>query len=87
MFGRVSAQIEFLQTGADGIPNAQAFRFLGMDDTSSERFDAAASQMQRAGFSDVEEQRNSFVGQASNSLERLRDSIRYLSDLIDSVRT
>src|SRR5258705_13148942 len=31
VFGKVSAQIEFLLTGADGMPLAQAFRFLQMD--------------------------------------------------------
>ena len=86
VFGRVSAHIEFLQTGADGMPNAQAFRFLGMDDASSERFDSAARQMQSAGFSDVEEQGNSIVDHASQGLSKLRNSIRYLSELIDSGR-
>src|ERR1700682_1188084 len=31
VFGRVNAHIEFLHTGADGVPLAQAFRFLAMD--------------------------------------------------------
>jgi hypothetical protein len=48
VFGKVTAQIEFLQTGADGVPLAQAFRFLAMDDDSSRRFTAAASQMASA---------------------------------------
>ena len=38
VFGQVTAQIEFLQMGADGIPLAQAFRFVAMSDISSERF-------------------------------------------------
>ena len=46
-FGKVSAHIEFLQTGADGVPLAQAFRFLAMEDASAERFTAAAEQMCR----------------------------------------
>ena len=87
VFGKVTAHIEFLQTGADGIPIAQAFRFLDMDDASSERFDAAARQMQSSGFSDVEEKGNSFGDHASKSLSKLRRSIRYLSELIDSDRT
>ncbi len=41
VFGKVTAGIEFLQTGADGIPLAQAFRFLDMDGVSSRRFAAA----------------------------------------------
>jgi hypothetical protein len=54
VFGTVTAQIQFLQTGAEGIRPAQAFRFLDMDDVSSRRFTAAAAQMQSEGFSDVE---------------------------------
>ena len=50
VFGKVTAHIEFLQAGADGIPRAQAFRFLGMDDTSSERFSAAAGANGEFGF-------------------------------------
>ena len=41
VFGKVKAHIEFLHSGADGIPLAQAFRFLSMDETSSRRFSAA----------------------------------------------
>ena len=47
VFGKVTAQIEFLHTAADGIPLAQAFRFLQMDDVSCERFSAAAEQMEQ----------------------------------------
>ena len=54
VFGKVNAQVEFLHSGADGIPLAQAFRFLDMDETSSRRFSKAAQQMQAAGFSDAE---------------------------------
>ena len=43
VFGKVTAQVEFLQTGAEGIPLAQAFRFLDMDDVSTRRFAAAVS--------------------------------------------
>src|SRR5271170_4015943 len=34
VFGKVTAQIQFMHTGADGIPLAQAFRFIDMDDVS-----------------------------------------------------
>ena len=54
VFGKVEAQIQLLHTGADGIPLAQAFRFIHMDGVSRKRFSAAAEQMQREGFSDVE---------------------------------
>ena len=76
VFGRVSAEIEFLHTGADGVPLAQAFRFLGMDPVSRKRFTAAAQQMQNAGFSDAEEKPLGDL--ASKTLGKLRDGIRRL---------
>ena len=79
VFGKVTAQIEFLQTGADGIPLAQAFRFVAMSDVSEERFHAAAKQMEREGFSDVQKAEDSFSDLAAQSLDKLRDSIRRLS--------
>jgi hypothetical protein len=82
VFGKVTAQIEFLHTAADGIPLAQAFRFLQMDDVSCERFSAAAEQMQRAGFSDVEEKGNPLGDPASQSLSKLLDGIRHLLAMI-----
>jgi len=87
VFGKVAAHIEFLQTGADGIATAQAFRFLDMDDISSERFIAAAEQMESSGFSDVEEKGNAFGDLASKGLSRLQNGIRRLSEMIDSDRT
>jgi hypothetical protein len=85
VFGKVEAQIQFLHTGADGIPLAQAFQFLHMDDVSRKRFTAAAEQMQREGFSDVEEQTES-LGLVYQSLSKLRDSIRLLSVAIGPLR-
>ena len=82
VFGKVTAQIEFLHTAADGIPLAQAFRFLQMDDVSCERFSAAAEQMERAGFSDVEEKRNPLGDPASQSLSKLLDGMRRLLAMI-----
>lgn len=84
VFGKVEAQIQLLHTGADGTPLAQAFRFLHMDDVSRKRFIAAAEQMQREGFSDVEEARES-LGFAQ-SLTKLGESIRRLSVAIMSGR-
>ena len=72
VFGKVTAQIEFLHTAAES-PLAQAFCFLHMDDVSCERFSAAAKQMERAGFSDVEEKGGDL---ASQGLSKLLDSIR-----------
>jgi hypothetical protein len=86
VFGKVTAQIQFLQTGADGIPLAQAFRFVDMDDVSSRRFKAAAEKMQSAGFSDVEEKAKSLGDGASQTLSKLRDSIHRLSGVISSSR-
>ena len=86
VFGKVKAQIQFLHTGADGIPLAQAFRFIDMDDVSRERFSAAAEQMQSAGFSDMEEKGNSLGALTSQSLSKLRDSIDRVSVLINSGR-
>jgi hypothetical protein len=86
VFGKVKAQIQFLHSGADGIPLAQAFRFIDMDDISRKRFGAAAAQMQSAGFSDAEEKGNSFGNLTSQSLSKVRDSISRLSVLIKSAR-
>jgi len=86
VFGKVTAQIEFLHTAAE-TPLAQAFRFLQMDDVSCERFSAAAKQMERAGFSDVEEKGNPLGDLASQSLSKLLDSIRRLSVMISGRRT
>ncbi|MBZ5705737.1 MAG: hypothetical protein LAN63_10315 [Acidobacteriia bacterium] len=82
VFGQVTAQIEFLQLGADGIPLAQAFRFVAMSDISSERFTAAVTQMESAGFSDFEATGNPLGGLASQSVSKLWDSIRRLSAVI-----
>jgi hypothetical protein len=86
VFGKVTAQIQFLQTGADGIPLAQAFRFVDMDDVSSRRFTPAAEKMQSAGFSDVEEKAKSLGDGASQTLSKLRNSIHRLSGVISSSR-
>jgi hypothetical protein len=86
VFGKVRAQIQFLHSGADGIPLAQAFRFIDMDDVSRERFNAAAAQMQSAGFSDVQENGNSLGDLTSQSLIKLREGISRLSVLIKTAR-
>lgn len=85
VFGKVNAHIEFLHTGADGVPLAQAFRFLAMDAESTERFNASAKQMQSAGFADVEQKPVPLDG-AFESLRKLRDSIRQLSGMVTSAR-
>ena len=85
VFGKVNAHIEFLHTGADGVPLAQAFRFLAMDAESSKRFNAAAEQMQSAGFADVEQKQIPLDG-AFESWRKLRDSVRQLSGMLTSGR-
>jgi len=87
VFGKVTAQIEFLQTGADGIPLAQAFRFLAMDDDSSRRFSAAASQMEKEGFSDAPSKTSPLPDQASHALSQLLHSVRRLAATISSTRS
>ena len=78
VFGKVTAEIEFLHTGADGIPHAQAFRFLGMDAVSSKRFSDAAKQMQKAGFSDAKGKGTSLSDLASDALSKIRSNINRL---------
>jgi len=86
VFGKVSAQIEFLQTGADGVPLAQAFRFLAMDDASAKRFAAAAKQMEKEGFSDADSGSASHSGRASHALGQLLHSVRRLAATLTSGR-
>jgi|SRR5580658_1023929 hypothetical protein len=78
VFGRVDAKIEFLRTGADGVALAQAFRFVAMDDTSTDRFAAAARQMVQAGFSDAPGE-GSTGSAGAQSLNRLLESVRSLA--------
>lgn len=80
VYGKVTAQIEFLQTGADGIPLAQAFRFLAMEDSSSRRFAAAALQMEKEGFSDAPATSSSALhAPAGEALGMLLHSVRRLA--------
>jgi hypothetical protein len=80
VFGKVTAQIEFLQTGADGIPLSQAFRFLAMEDTSSKRFAAAAKQMEAEGYSDAPSANASAPSSpAAEKLGMLLHSVRRLA--------
>lgn len=82
VFGKVNAHIEFLHTGADGVPLAQAFAFVAMDDLSSKRFKTAAEQMYSAGCSDVEQKQTPIDA----AFETLRESFRLLSGMLASGR-
>jgi len=79
VFGKVTAQIEFLHTGADGIAAAQAFHFLGIDGSCTKRLRAAIEQMEGAGFSDVEVGQSGSAGFVSQGLSTMRDYLRHLS--------
>jgi hypothetical protein len=80
VYGKVSAQIEFLHTGADGVPLAQAFRFLAMEDASAKRLAAAAKQMEREGFSDAPAAKPSSLAlPASEAMGLLLQSVRRLA--------
>jgi hypothetical protein len=85
VFGKVTAQIEFLQTGADGIPLAQAFRFLTMDDDSTRRFSAAARQMEKEGFSDAPTKTSPLSEKAP--LGQLLSSVRRLAATLSGSRS
>jgi hypothetical protein len=81
VYGKVSAHIEFLQTGADGVPLAQAFRFIAMEDASAKRFAAAAKQMEKEGYSDAPEEKptSPLSAPASETLGALLHSVRRLA--------
>lgn len=83
VFGKVSAHIEFLQTGADGVALAQAFRFITMDDVSAKRFTAAAEKMQSAGFADAEHAPTA-IDSAFPSWIKLRESVQKISERLTS---
>ncbi len=78
VFGKVSAHIEFLHTGADGVPLAQAFRFLAMEDASAKRLATAAKQMEEEGFSDAPT-KPSLALPGSGAMGMLLQSVRRLA--------
>jgi len=82
VYGKVSANIEFLHTGADGVPLAQAFSFLTMDATSSQRFSRALEQMHASDLSDTVPKQTSMDA----AFESLRQSVRQISGLLNAVR-
>jgi hypothetical protein len=86
VFGKVKAKIEFLQTGADAIPLAQAFRFLVMDDASSDRFNLAVNHMEKEGFSDHPQEEHGDVA-GTQSLSRLLKSVRRLAASLVATRS
>lgn len=88
VFGEVSARIEFLQTGADGVPLAQAFRFLAMESKSAKRFADFAKLMEQAGYSDAPQTKPSALSApASETLGLLLHSVRRLAATICASRS
>jgi hypothetical protein len=88
VYGKVTAHVEFLQTGADGVPLAQAFRFLAMEDASAKRFAAAAKQMVKEGYSDAPSVKKSALSApASESLGLLLQSVRRLAATLVASRS
>jgi hypothetical protein len=83
VFGKVSAHIEFLHWGADGVPLAQAFTFITMGATSSQRLQKALKEMNTSDFSDTTIEESSL----NAGLEKLRRSIRHLSGMLNSKRS
>ena len=82
VFGKVNAHVEFLHTGADGVPLAQAFAFLAMDAVSSKRFETAVEQMETSDFSDIARKRTP----VDAAFEKLRQSVRQLSGMLTPAR-
>ena len=82
VFGKVNAHIEFLHTGADGVPLAQAFAFITMDTISSQRLTKALEEMNTSDFSDDAGERT----QIDMAYETLRQSVRQLSGMFRSER-
>ena len=82
VFGKVNAHIELLHTGADGVPLAQAFTFVTMDDRSSQRFKKALEEMHTSDLADRVPKQT----QIDVAFERLREGVRQLSGMLNSVR-
>ena len=82
VFGSVKAHIEFLRSGVDGVPHAQAFAFVTMDGLSSQRLAKALHEMNTLEFSD-DVQDLSQIGQA---FEKVRQSVLQLSGVLNSAR-
>jgi len=82
VFGKVNAHIEFLHTGADGVPLAQAFVFLAMDDISSQRLKKSLEEMHTSDLADLVPKRT----QMDVAFETLREGVRQLSRMLRSAR-
>ena len=79
VFGKVKVHIEFLQLGADGVPLSQAFTFITMSATSSQRLHQALQEMNTSDFSDTAVKE----GSLNMAFDKLRQSIRQLSGMLN----
>jgi hypothetical protein len=87
VFGKVSAHVQFLRMGADGVPLAQAFCFLDMDDSSAKRLAAAAQKMENEGYSDTPRTKTSPLSvPASEALGQLLHSVRRIAATLVATR-
>jgi len=82
VFGQVNAHIEFLHCGADGVPLAQAFSFLTMDDLSAQRFKRALEEMHGSDYADGMRKPRPMDA----AFETLRQSVHMLSGMLSAVR-
>ena len=82
VFGKVNAQIRFLYGGMDGVALAQAFAFLAMNATSSQRFKRALEEMRASELSDLAGKQKAIDA----AFATLRQSVRQLSGMLDSIR-
>jgi len=82
VFGKVNAHIEFLHCGADGVPLAQAFAFLTMDATSSQRFNRSLEEMHTSDLSDAVQKQTTIDA----AFDTLRQSVRQLSGMLSAAR-
>ena len=80
VLGQVKAHIEFLHRDADGVPLAQAFSFLTMDDISSQHFKTALEEMNTSDLSDFRPETNPI----DVAFETLRQGVRQLSGMLNS---
>jgi len=78
-FGKVNAHIKFLYGGVDGVPLAQAFAFLAMNDRSSQRFKKALEEMHAPALAGKQTPIDA-------AFATLRQSVRQLSGMLDSMR-
>ncbi len=66
--GKVSAAIEFLRTTVDGVPEAQAFRFIHIEPSDRRRLEDALVQMIEHGHGDGQDGAFRRITRAAHSI-------------------